>query len=205
MKKILVGTLIIFLSIGAVNAQNRDEKKQRHQKHQKEMTLQKLNLSADQQSRIKTINENYRKQVAELKKQDQLTVKEMKARKSSLHEQHKADIQAALTTEQKARLAEMKKSGKDKMVNGRQQKGNKMQEELNLNADQKAKLAQMRSDMKVKADAIKNDKKLTAEQKKERFKELNKQQHEQMKSVLTKEQMEKAKSLRKERPVRNSK
>lgn len=236
MKRIVTTAFIIALSFGAAQAQKQEgatkkEKGQHHGKHHQGESMEKLNLSADQKARIKTINENYRKQVADLKGQTNITVAEAKSRREVLHKQHTADIQAVLTAEQKAQMEGMKKDWKAKGQKGEFKKGagsrkdstglgkrgdrqgmrqgkegmHKMQQELNLSADQQAKMAKLREEFKTKSESIRNNSALSQEQKKEQFKSLAQQHRDQVKNILTKEQIEKMETAKAKRANKNTK
>ena len=78
------------------------------------------------------------------------------------------------------------------------QKG-KMQDQLNLTADQKSQMKTLHQDMKQQREGIMNDQSLTADQKKEKMKDLRKSQSEKMNTILTPDQQTKMKELRKQR------
>ena len=228
MKRIVTSALILALSFGAAQAQTTTKEKSKgdRKEHKKDFEskrggLEKLNLSADQQARLKAVNEDFRKQSEALRKQDNLTVAEMKIRREALHTQHKTQIQSILTQDQKNQLAKSKADFKNKKektagferkgkVEGDRsvragKQGQAFGKELGLTEDQKAKMTSIRADYKSKFEALRNDKSLSQEQKRSKFQDLMKAQQEQIKTVLTKEQVEKMKSARKERPVRNTK
>ncbi len=227
MKRILTSALLIILSIGASQAQTTSKEKHKGHKQEHKMAYDKLNLTADQQARMKQVNEAFKKQSEELRKQDNLTVAEMKKRREALQKEHKTQAEAILTADQKAQIAKARSEGKqgDKMGN-REFKGNRdtltragrpmqdrnakrngatLEKELNLTADQQAKMKEIRKEYKAKIEAIKTDNALSQDQKKTKMQELMKQQQEQVKMILTKEQIEKMQSLRKERPAKNTK
>ena len=104
MKKILSTIIVIALSITATQAQNMHRKLQR--KHQ--MAQQQLNLSEDQKKKYKALNEDFRKNRLNLRKQDDIPVKEWKNRMADLHKKHHTDMQSVLTQEQKGRIEKMK-------------------------------------------------------------------------------------------------
>lgn len=72
-------------------------------------------------------------------------------------------------------------------------------EELNLTADQKEKMRQMREENMAKMNDIKNNSALNDTQKQEQMKALRQDQRKMMESLLTGEQKEKMKQLRSER------
>jgi len=200
MKRILTGLFAIALTIGAAQAQTKEDRKDhgKHHKAQKAMTMQKINLSEDQKSRLKIIREAQGKEMAELNKNENITVKEMKSRKKAISENYKSQFESVLTQEQKTQIKELKKEGKskgDKMkgkrMQGKKEQAGKMIEDLNLTADQKAKMSQLREDFKTKAEVLRKNESLDKEDKKKAFKKLHEENKAQMKSVLTKEQIEK--------------
>jgi len=227
MKRILTSALVILFTIGALQAQTTTKEKHKGHKQEQKMAYDKLNLSADQQARMKVVRENFKKQAEELRKQDNLTVAEMKKRREALHKEHKANVEAILTADQKAQIAKMRSEGKQgnnmgkrefkgnrdtltragKPIQGRSAKkgGSELGKELNLTTDQQAKMKEIRKEYKNKLESVRNDDALTQEQKKTRIKELMKQQQEQVKMILTQEQIEKMESLKKERPAKNTK
>lgn len=224
MKRILTSAFVILLSIGAAQAQttSTEKTKGQHKEHRKE-GFASLNLTPDQQARLKAIREEHKKKAAELKGQ-QLTAAEAQTRRQELHKQYQSQFESILTQDQKSKLAQAKAEGRtarredkksfQKKGKGRQdgavkqrggrdfQKGTK---ELNLTAEQQTQVTRIRSEFKSNAAALRNDQSLTQEQRKTKMKALVQQQQEQVKSVLTKEQVQKMESFRKERAARNTK
>ena len=74
-----------------------------------------LNLSDEQKAKLKTLNEEHKKQMEELKKQDNITVKESRERMEGLRKDHQAKFQSILTPEQKATIEKSKEERKMKM------------------------------------------------------------------------------------------
>lgn len=238
MKRIVTTAFIIAVSFGTAQAQKqegsvRKEQGQQHGKHERGHEgkgFEQLNLSADQKTRIQTINENYRKQMADLKSQTNITVADAKSRKEALQKQHVADIQAVLTAEQRAKFESQKKDWDTKGHKGnfkreegfrkdsarlgkhgdrqgmREGKGfDKMQQELNLTADQQTKMAQLREEFKTQSEGIRNNSALSQEQKREQFKSLGQQRQAKMKNILTKEQLAKLEAAKEKHANKNTK
>ena len=236
MKRIVTTAFIIALSLGAAQAQTKEgAAKKEHGQHQKGhrggMGMEKLNLSADQKTRIQAINEAYRKQLTELKGQTNITVAEAKSRREALQTKHRADLQAVLTAEQRAQVETMRKEGQAKGKKAEFKRGEgfkkdstgfgkrgdhqgmrqgrdgmqKMQQELNLSADQQAQMAKLREEFKTKSQGIRNNTSLSQEQKKEQFKSLAQEHRSQVKSILTKEQQEKMEAAKAKRAAKNTK
>ncbi len=106
MKKTIVGLAVILMTALAVNAQQPDKTMQQphHKKfrqHGHGMMAKKLNFSDLQKDQLKNIKSDYHKKVSELKKHDEITVKEMNTRMKTLQQEQKSSVQALLTPEQK--------------------------------------------------------------------------------------------------------
>lgn len=81
----------------------------------------------------------------------------------------------------------------------------KMQQELNLSADQQAKMTKLNTEFKAKSESIRSNTALSQEQKKEQFKSAAQQHRDQVKSILTKEQIEKLEAAKGKRAAKNTK
>jgi len=208
MKKIILSALVLSLAFGVHAQEMKDRKTDRPMRHEgrmgkrgEAMNMQQLNLTADQKAAFKTQNESFRQKMQDLKKNDGITVKESREKMESIRKEHKANMDKILTADQKAQLNKRKTEGKAKMDQRMQERSSRMNEQLNLTADQSAKMKQHREVMMKQMKAIRENSSLTAEQKKEQSKELMKKQKESMKSILTEEQLNKMKEGRKERPA----
>ncbi len=213
MKKIFSSAIAIMLLIGAANAQTGNNEKTKDKKENHQKSLKEAGLSGDQESKIKSINENYRKQASDLKAKN-LSDEELKAEREALHKKHKAEIGAVLTADQKIKLSDNRKEYKKNKgdfkndsisrgkINGldKDKRGEGKRElaaDLNLSKEQKIKVKSIRESYKAKGNAVRNDATLSKEIRKEKIKELMKAQQEEMKTVLTPEQQTKLKSNRK--------
>lgn len=89
--------------------------------------------------------------------------------------------------------AEDKPAGKPhgKAHGDMKERGAKMAEELGLNEDQKAKMADMMKELGPKMKAIMDDSSLSKEEKKPKMKALNEERTAKVKEILTPEQFEK--------------
>jgi Spy/CpxP family protein refolding chaperone len=194
MKKIIVTVFALAVATLATQAQDKPEGRHDRSKggHHQEF-VQKLNLSEDQKAKFKSLNEDYRKQLQELKKNDDITVKDQKTKMKALRDDHKSRMQSLLTSDQKAQIQKMKEEHKVKREADSKERMEKMKTRLNLTDDQVAKMKAQRADMSAKFKALHENKSLSDDQRKEQFKELRKQQKESMKSILTDEQMKKMK------------
>ncbi len=113
MKKIIVSVLALGF-IATVQAQDIPERKgegfkphsgpgMHHKKHGG-MDFKALNLTEEQKSQMKSQRDAFRKQMDELKKNDNITVKEWKSRMETLRKDQKSKMEGILTADQKAKL-----------------------------------------------------------------------------------------------------
>jgi Spy/CpxP family protein refolding chaperone len=161
------------------------------------MELQKLNLTNEQKEQMKTQRENFRQQMDELKKNENITVKEWKTKMENLRKEQKTKMESILTTEQKAQLEKMKTDRKALHEVDAKARLEKMKIHLGLTDDQAAKIEKNRKEMAEKMKAIRENKSFSDEKKREEMKELMKKQKETMKSVLTEEQLKKMQEAKK--------
>jgi Spy/CpxP family protein refolding chaperone len=205
MKKIIVSVFAIALGVAAAQAQEIPERKHddMHQQggHKKNggKEMADLNLTEDQKTKFKALNEEQHKKMAELKKQDNITVKESREKMETLRKDHHTKMQAILTPEQKKLIEKKKEEHKVKMAEMDKARGERMKKELNLTDAQSAKFDASRKKTEEKMKSIRDDKSLTEEQKKEKSKELKMQQKESLKSILTEEQLKKLEENKKHR------
>ena len=205
MKRIIFTALVLSFTVAA-KAQEMPERKadkphmmERKRQHHG-MDMQKLNLTEDQKAKFKSQNETFRKQMEELKKNDNITVKEWKSKAEGLRKEHKNNMAALLTSDQKAQLEKSKAEGKVKHEAMTKERAEKMKTRLGLTDEQSAKMESNRKEMGEKMKVIRENKSLSEEQKREQMKELHKMQKENMKSVLTAEQLKKLKDSHHKRP-----
>jgi Spy/CpxP family protein refolding chaperone len=193
MKKIIVTAVVMAFATLTMNAQDgKDGGHMRHHRGHGQEAFQELNLSADQKAKFKSLNEDFRSQMGELKKkEDNITVKEWKTQMESLRKDRHAKMQNILTSDQKAQLEKMKQDRKAKHEADGKARQEKMKARLGLTDDQVAKLNSNRSETSAKMKALRDDKSLNDDQRKQQVQELRKKQKESFESILTKDQLQK--------------
>lgn len=213
MKKIFVATLFTALVAVAGAQEKKDHahkphKKERHQGHHGKAG-DHLNLTDTQKQQLKTLKENRKKEIDQLKNSGQTGTQLAESRRA-IQEKYKAQMQSVLTPEQRAKMEKMQGEHRHKMQHmprGQYARGfhaGKMASELNLTEDQKAKLQEYHQQFRTKAGAIKNDNSLTPEQKKAAMKTLAAEQKEKSRQVFTAEQLRKIEAHRKGQKKKNS-
>ncbi len=176
------------------------ELKRAHGKHH-DMAGRKsdLNLSDAQKQQMKSLNEDYKNKMQELKNNESITVKEQGERRKALAQEHHANVEKLLTAEQKAKFAEAKHSNIGKAHKGKAGRKDLAASELNLSADQKAKMKTANKNMRSKAKGIQQDQTLSKEQKKTQLETLRSQHKQEVSAILTNEQKQKMETRKDDR------
>jgi Spy/CpxP family protein refolding chaperone len=206
MKKIIISVAVFTIAF-ITQAQEIPERKterppmMERKRHHHGMEFQQLNLTEDQKARFKEQNENFRKKMEELKKNDNITVKEWRNKAEALRKEHKTNTQSILTSDQKAQLEKKKAEGMARHEAMAKSRSEKMKAELGLSDEQSAKMQANREKIGEKMKAIRESTSLSEEQKRENMKLLHKEQKEFMKSILTEDQLKKMKENMHNKPV----
>ena len=211
MKRMTLSLLALAISFGIVQAQVKTtatpkEKGKQFQRHHDKpgirhrgetMYYKKLNLSDNQQQKVKSINEDFRSKISDLHKQeDTITAKEYREQMKALNKERHEKLQALLTPDQQKQLATMKAGTKKRFEARSEHRMENMKKNLQLTDDQSAKMHALRTETKSKIKSIREDQSLTDEQKKAQVMAVLKKQHEEMNSLLTPDQIKKMKMLR---------
>ena len=204
MKKLLIPIIAIFALTATVNAQHKMGKKGHHNKHQKGMMAKQLNFSEAQKTQAKAINEDSRKKMQELKKNESITVKEMRDRRAAFQKERKTKMNGLLTAEQKTNMTQLKAERKVKNEAGYANRLDKMKTKLNLTDEQVIKLKTQRAATRAKAEQIKNNELLSREQKTEQMMALKADVKGQQNKIFTPEQLKKKEEMKKSRGDRSS-
>lgn len=205
MKKILVTATIVAMTVASAKAQEIPDRKRgefkpvERERVANKKELASLNLTDEQKEKFKTMNQDFRQKLNDLKKQDNLTVKEYRERMETLHKDHMTQFQSILTPEQRTQMEKDKEGLRARAEEHGKKRLARMKQELNLTDEQSAKMEENRKATAEKIRATRENSSLSDEQKREQVRDLMKQQKETIKSVLSKEQLEKLKETRKQR------
>jgi Spy/CpxP family protein refolding chaperone len=203
MKKIIAFTL--FLAIAGLSASAQERREMKGEKHgmhkmqgQKRDMMKDINLTDAQKAQLKADRELYKSKMEALRKDENITVKEMKARQKAIHDEQKAKMEALLTPEQKAKIA----ADRTNMEASRRQMDGKragmMKEKLGLSNEQAERLKAHNQEVHSKIKSIQDNQNLTAEQKQEQIKAVKEASKTQRKSILTDEQLKKMEEMKKD-------
>ena len=197
MKKVLIPLIALLALTVSVNAQNKMGKQKHHQHHQKGMMAKQLNFSEAQKTQAKAINEDSRKKMQELNKNESITVKEQRDRKAAIQKERKTKMDGLLTAEQKAKQTQLRADHKAKKEAGYAKRLDKMKTNLNLSDEQVTKLKAQRTATHAKAEKIKNNESLSREQKKAQMMALKSEAKDQHDKIFTPEQLKKREEMKK--------
>lgn len=196
MKKVIVFA-IALISLSAVQAQ---EKRFRGGGNRDHNLAEKLNLSEEQKVKAKKLNEEYRKNMMDLRKKDDIPVKEWRSSVEELNKKHRDDFRGLLSKDQRDQMEKMrteKRKMSESVGNARMEK---MKSNLGLTNDQVEKLKKQRSATSEKMKAIRENKSLDETKKREEMKALMNKRKESMRSILTEDQMKKMQEMKKQNP-----
>ncbi len=200
MKKLLIPISFCLLILTSATAQEkRGGEKKQQAKNEKGHINKQLDLSDDQKSKMKSINEKYREQTKALKSNDDITRGDFKKQMGDLNEKRKAEVAATLTPDQKNKMKEIKENKQKEMKEKATARFEKMSSKLQLNEKQKATLLTERKNTEAQIKSLKENKSLSEVQKKEQIKSLKEKQKETLKSILTDEQKAKFEHQKKDK------
>jgi Spy/CpxP family protein refolding chaperone len=210
MKRISLGFMALALTFSAMaqtNDKNNGDKQQLHQEqkaNRREM-FEKLNLSSDQKAQIKSINDNFRQQMQDLHKQENLTIDEQRQRREALVKEHKEKIDAVLTPDQRKQADASRAEFKAQRKEGRgANRLDELTKNLNLTPEQSSKISDLNATLKTNIKDIRQNASLSEDQKREQIKSLMKKHRSDVETLLTSDQKEQLKNNLKNRPNRTA-
>ena len=209
MKRILTSALAIMLFIGAANAQSENKQQRSGKGDHRQMAMNGLDLTLEQKAQIEGINKNYRIQMQDLKGQN-LPAEQLKTKRQAIQQQHASDLRALLTPEQKAKLQSSRKAKESgtfpkakggkrdaKKDGGLTHQKQQVKKDLNLSAEQEAKMKVVNQSYKAKFESLKQDRSEKKEGQKEQRQALKTERQAAIKAILTPEQQAKMTEHRK--------
>ncbi|OQP61027.1 hypothetical protein A3860_04725 [Niastella vici] len=194
MKKAIIGMALAAFIVTGACAQDQSNSLADRPKghHPRGDVMQQLNLTDEQKTEMKTINDDFKQQMTDLKKsEDKITVTEWKSKMATIRKDHHEKVDKVLTDDQKASLKKMMREHRGEMRHQGRHRMEQMKKDLNLTDDQVNALKKNHEAMEQKFKAIRDDKSLTEDQKKAEVKKFKQEQHDNLKSILTPEQLQK--------------
>lgn len=202
MTKIITSVALLIMSVATLKAQ--DEKPFPGKVKDHRVMTPKLNFSEEQRQKMEFLHQEFKKQMMDLKKNEDITVKEYRNRMEALRKAHQEQVRSLFTNEQKSQIEKARLERKAKHEERMKEEMTKMKTRLDLNDDQARKISENRKAMAEKLKSIHENEAITREQKKEQFKSLKEKQKSEMKSILTEEQLEKMKEMKKHHEKKHS-
>lgn len=143
-----------------------------------------LNLTADQQAKLKQLMDADRAKMKAIHQDQSLTKEQKKQQTQALRETMKKDMDSILTPEQQQKLASLhearKKTGEDRLAS-----------KLNLTAEQKAKMQSIMQTAHEQTKAIRDDQSLSKQDKQAKIQQLHESMKSQVNAILTPDQQQK--------------
>jgi Spy/CpxP family protein refolding chaperone len=201
MKKIIASLVVLAFATTTTQAQYPQRKMRRMHPGQQQMMMQRqLNLSEEQKQKFKILNEDFRKNMMDMRKQDDMTVKEWRNRMANLNKQHRSNLQNVFTQEQKARIEKMRMERRQMAEIDAKARMEKLKLQLSLTDEQTAKLNNQRKEMIDKMKALHENRLMDMMEKREEMRSLMEKRKETMQSILTDEQKKKMQEMRMRQP-----
>ena len=202
MKNLNVVLVSLLLTFG-VGAQENDQKKSPEEKAKvmTERLAEEVGLNETQKIEIEKINAQYISDMKAIKADESKDEDQKREAFKELRQNHKTQVEAQLTEEQKAKLSAAREERKDAPKLTPEEKAakktEKMKAELGLSEEQAAKIGDLNQTVALKIAAIKNDESMTPERKKQFIQGNKKDYQKALKTILTQDQMKKYEELKK--------
>ena len=131
MKKLFILFSCCMLAIITITAQeNRLKERKQKDNHLRGEVRKNLNLTDDQNEKMKSINKDFKEKASTLKSNDDMTRGDFKKEMKDLNEKRKSQIDATLTPDQKNKVKEMKEGKQKEMKSKSDARFQKMSEKL---------------------------------------------------------------------------
>jgi Spy/CpxP family protein refolding chaperone len=199
MKKVFIAMALAAFVATTACAQDQSASSERPPMHRHHSdALAQLNLTDDQKTEMKAINDDFKQQMTDLKKsEDKITVTEWKSKMATIRKDHHEKVEKVLTDEQKATLKKIHKERGNRFRQDKRNRIEEMKKELNLTDEQTTAVQNNLSESLKKMRAVHDDKSLTDDQKKAQYKTLHDQEQQGLKSILTPDQWNKFQEMKK--------
>lgn len=152
-----------------------------------------LNLTADQQAKVKELRKSEKDQAKTIKANTALSADDKKKQLKDLHTNFSKQERDLLTPEQQAKQDSLRASHKH---GGRGQKGQTAFSKLNLSSEQKQSLQSLRQTQKDKIAAVRSNASLSDQDKKQQITSIRKEGRAEFQKVLTPEQKSQLQQMR---------
>ncbi len=159
-----------------------------------------LNLTADQQSKMKDIRKSEKTQAKAIKADSSLSADAKKQKLKDLHSGFSQQERAVLTPEQQAKQDSLRATHKHVGKGGKGKKGQMaFAKKLNLSDEQKQSMKSLHQAQKDKITAVKSNTALSDQEKRQQIVSIRKEGRQEFQKLLTPEQKSQIQQMRSSR------
>ena len=204
MKKTVVSIVIMITMVTLASAQKteNDQFPARthcfHHRHLHDLAWA-LQFSNQQKEQIKSITSDYHHKMADLNKNENITVKEMRNQRGGLIKAYHSSVQNILTAEQKEKWNELTKKNVEKKKMAAGKKLEKMKTRLNLTEEQTQKIQNLNDQFKDQLKNYQEDLMTGSLDRKEKIRTLRKEHKEELQAILSPDQQKKLNDWKKDK------
>lgn len=195
MKKHLLALAMFTISLLTLETSHAQQTKKEHKKHENV-----LNLTADQQSKLKEIKKEQKAQAKAIKADSSISAEDRKKKLKDLHGSFSQKEKAILTPEQIAKQDSLRATHKHFGKDGKK-KGKDGLSKLNLSDQQKQSLKSLHQTQKAKIETVKSNTALSDQDKKQQIASIRQEGRTEFQKLLTPEQKEKIQKFRSSRKM----
>jgi len=156
-----------------------------------EKLSKELNLTKEQQGKIRPILENEMKEMRTVREDSSLTPEQKREKTKAIHQTTKESINKTLTPEQQKKFAEMKEDARENRQGMAEKRIEMMSEKLNLTEQQKKDIKPIIENEMKEMRTVREDSSLTPEQRREKTKAIRQTTQAELNKILTPEQQKK--------------
>ncbi len=164
-----------------------------------EQPFKDLNLTDEQQAKMKELNAGFRAEMQKIRENENQTVKAQRDAMYKLGQQHKAQVKQVLTPEQQQKMVSIREEKRKEMEQRQGKQFDKMAEQLKLSDTQKTQLTQQREKNRESMQALIQSESMDRSTKQAKVKAMQEQHKKDMEKVLTKEQFKQWEEMQKNR------
>jgi hypothetical protein len=158
-----------------------------------------IRYTPEQRKQIAEINQDFHTKSADLYRNDNMTLKEYKARLLTLVKERKSRMNDLLTDQQKKEIESFRKKKDEDTQVMAAARLERMKIRLNLNDQQTASIKSQQQSFRTQAKSIRENENLLPDQKKEQIRDLSSRQRDALKNILTPEQLSQLENIHKQR------
>ena len=185
--------IVASLGLPALHAQ---ERREFSPYRAAERLAERLNLTAEQKSRVQSYLEDQRSQMQVLRNDTTLTRDQRAQRMREITQQTRDKIQSILTVEQKQKGEDLRKQAQQRVQERAGEQFDRMARLLDLTPEQKTQIQSYRDGERTRLQALRDNTSLTPEQRRQQAQEIRQQTQNSIRTLLNPTQQQKLQDLR---------